>query len=61
MTKPTDKDATIKLLQEKNQLLQKRIDRLLEDNENLVLDLQAIAQKQQDDARRKSWGGNGRY
>jgi hypothetical protein len=61
MTKPTDKDATIKLLQEKNQLLQKRIDRLLEDNENLVLDLQASAQKQQDDARRKSWGGNGRY
>jgi hypothetical protein len=61
MTKPTDKDATIKLLQEKNQLLQKRIDRLLEDNENLVLDLQASAQKQQDEARRKSWGGNGRY
>jgi hypothetical protein len=61
MTKPTDKDATIKRLQEKNQLLQKRIDTLLEDNDRLLLELQARAQSSVDDARRKSWGGNGRY
>jgi hypothetical protein len=61
MTKPADKDATIKRLQEKNQLLQKRIDTLLEDNDRLLLELQARAQSSVDDARRKSWGGNGRY
>jgi hypothetical protein len=61
MTKPTDKDATIKRLQEKNQLLQKRIDKLLEDNDRLMLELQARVQSSVDDARRKSWGGNGRY
>jgi hypothetical protein len=60
MTKPTDKDA-IKRLQEKNQLLQKRIDTLLEDNDRLMLELQARVQSSVDDARRKSWGGNGRY
>jgi hypothetical protein len=61
MTKPTDRDATIKRLQEKNQLLQKRIDKLLEDNDRLLLELQARVQSSVDDARRKSWGGNGRY
>jgi hypothetical protein len=61
MTKPTDKDATIKRLQAKNQLLQKRVDVLLQENENLILDLQARVQSSVDDARRKSWGGNGRY
>jgi hypothetical protein len=61
MTKPTDRDATIKRLQEKNQLLQKRIDKLLEDNDRLMLELQARVQSSVDDARRKSWGGNGRY
>jgi chaperonin cofactor prefoldin len=61
MTKPTDKDATIKRLQDKNQLLQKRIDTLLEDNDRLMLELQARVQSSVDDARRKSWGGNGRY
>jgi hypothetical protein len=61
MTKPTDKDATIKRLQGKNQLLQKRIDTLLEDNDRLMLELQARVQSSVDDARRKSWGGNGRY
>jgi hypothetical protein len=60
MTKPTDKDA-IKRLQEKNQLLQKRIDTLLEDNDRLMLELQARVQSSVDEARRKSWGGNGRY
>jgi hypothetical protein len=61
MTKPTDKDATIKRLQDKNQLLQKRIDTLLEDNDRLMLELQARVQSSVDEARRKSWGGNGRY
>jgi hypothetical protein len=61
MTKPTDKDATIKRLQDKNQLLQKRIDTLLEDNDRLLLELQSRVQSSVDDARRKSWGGNGRY
>jgi hypothetical protein len=61
MTKPFDKDDTIKRLQDKNQLLQKRIDTLLEDNDRLLLELQARAQSSVDDARRKSWGGNGRY
>jgi hypothetical protein len=60
MTKPTDKDA-IKRLQEKNQLLQKRIDKLLDDNDRLMLELQARVQSSVDEARRKSWGGNGRY
>jgi chaperonin cofactor prefoldin len=61
MTKPTDKDATIKRLQDKNQLLQKRIDTLLEDNDRLMLELQARMQSSVEEARRKSWGGNGRY
>jgi hypothetical protein len=61
MTKPTDKDATIKRLQETNDLLKRRVDALLEDNERLMLELQARAQSSVDDARRKSWGGNGRY
>jgi hypothetical protein len=62
MTKPTDdKDATINNLRDLNKLLQKRIDTLLEDNDRLMLELQARVQSSVDDARRKSWGGNGRY
>jgi hypothetical protein len=61
MTKPTDKDATIKRLQEKNDLMQRRVDALLQENESLMLELQARVQSSVDDARRKSWGGNGRY
>jgi hypothetical protein len=61
MTKPTDKDATIKLLQQRNDYLQKQIDVLAEKNELLLLELQARVQSSVDDARRKSWGGNGRY
>jgi hypothetical protein len=61
MTKTIDKDATIERLQEKNQLLQKRIDKLLDDNDRLMLELQARVQSSVDEARRKSWGGNGRY
>jgi hypothetical protein len=61
MTKPTDRDATIKRLQEKNDLMQRRVDALLQENESLMLELQARVQSSVDDARRKSWGGNGRY
>jgi hypothetical protein len=62
MTKPTDdKDATINNLRDLNKLLQKRIDTLLEDNDRLMLELQARVQSSVDEARRKSWGGNGRY
>jgi hypothetical protein len=61
MTKPTDKDATINNLRDLNKLLQKRVDALLEENEGLMLELQARVQSSVDDARRKSWGGNGRY
>jgi hypothetical protein len=61
MTKPTDKDATIKRLQQRNDYLQKQIDVLAEKNELLLLELQARVQSSADDARRKSWGGNGRY
>ena len=61
MTKPTDKDATIKRLERRNEYLQRRLDRLAEDNERLTLELQARMQSSVDEARRKSWGGNGRY
>jgi hypothetical protein len=62
MTKPTDdKDATINNLRDLNKLLQKRVDALLEENEGLMLELQARVQSSVDEARRKSWGGNGRY
>jgi hypothetical protein len=61
MTKPTDKDATIKRLQEKNDLMQRRVDALLQENESLMLELQARVQSSVEEARRKSWGGNGRY
>ena len=61
MTDPTDKDATIKRLQAKNNYLQKQIDALAEKNELLMLELQARMQSAVDEARRKSWGGNGRY
>ena len=61
MTKPTDKDATIKRLQEKNDLMQRRVDALLQENESLMLELQARVSQHTEEARRKSWGGNGRY
>jgi hypothetical protein len=61
MTKPTDKDATINNLRDLNKLLQKRVDALLEENEGLLLELQSRVQSSVDEARRKSWGGNGRY
>ena len=61
MTKPTDKDATIKRLQAQKQLLERRIDKLLEENESLMLELQARVSQHTEEARRKSWGGNGRY
>jgi hypothetical protein len=62
MTKPTDdKDATIKRLQQRNDYLQKQIDVLAEKNEMLLLELQARVQSSVEEARRKSWGGNGRY
>jgi chaperonin cofactor prefoldin len=61
MTDPIDKDALIRRLERRNEFLQRRLDRLAEDNDRLTLALQASAQKVQDEARRKSWGGNGRY
>ncbi len=60
-TSPTDKDAEIKRLKARNEFLQKRLDRLSEENESLMLELQARMQSAVDEARRKSWGGNGRY
>ena len=61
MTDPADKDATIKRLRAQKQLLEKRIDKLLEENESLILELQSRVKSSTDEARRKSWGGNGRY
>jgi hypothetical protein len=51
----------LRRLEEKNDLLQRRVDALLQENESLMLELQARVQSSVDDARRKSWGGNGRY
>jgi len=61
MTSPTDKDAIIKRLERRNEYLQRRLDRLAEDNDRLMLELQARMQSSVEEARRKSWGGNGRY
>lgn len=61
MTNPTDKDAEIRRLRAQKQLLEKRIDKLLEENESLILELQARAQRDVNEARVRSWGGNGRY
>jgi hypothetical protein len=61
MTDPIDKDALIRRLERRNELLQRRLDRLLEDNDRLMLELQTRMQSSVEDARRKSWGGNGRY
>ena len=61
MTHPIDKDAIIKNLQDRNQLLQKRVNTLAEENDRLMLELQSRVKASTDDARRKSWGGNGRY
>ena len=61
MTKPTDKDAIIKRQQQTIDLLKRRIDKLLEENESLMLELQARVSQHTEEARRKSWGGNGRY
>ena len=61
MTDPIDKDALIRRLERRNEFLQRRLDRLAEDNDRLMLELQARMQSSVEDARRKSWGGNGRY
>jgi len=61
MTDTIDKDALIRRLERRNEFLQRRLDRLLEDNERLMLELQTRMQSSVEDARRKSWGGNGRY
>lgn len=61
MTHPTDKDSLIRQLERRNELLQRRVDKLSEENERLVLELQARVKSSTDEARRKSWGGNGRY
>jgi hypothetical protein len=56
-----EREAHLRRLEEKNDLLQRRVDALLQENESLMLELQARVQSSVDDARRKSWGGNGRY
>jgi acetyl-CoA carboxylase carboxyltransferase component len=56
-----EREAKLRSLEERNDLLQKRVDALLEENESLMLELQARVQSSADEARRKSWGGNGRY
>jgi acetyl-CoA carboxylase carboxyltransferase component len=56
-----EREAKLRSLEERNDFLQKRVDALLEDNDRLMLELQARVQSSVDDARRKSWGGNGRY
>ena len=61
MTDPIDKDALIRRLERRNEYLQRRLDRLAEDNDRLMLELQARMQSSVEEARRKSWGGNGRY
>jgi len=61
MTDPIDKDALIRRLERRNEFLQRRLDRLLDDNERMVLELQTRMQSSVEEARRKSWGGNGRY
>jgi chaperonin cofactor prefoldin len=61
MTDPIDKDALIRRLERRNEFLQRRLDRLAEDNDRLMLELQARMQSSVEEARRKSWGGNGRY
>ena len=61
MTTPTDKDAIIKRLEAKNAYLQKRVDAQAEEIESLTLELQARAHAHTEEARRRSWGGNGRY
>ena len=61
MTDPIDKDAIIRRLERRNEFLQRRLDRLAEDNDRLMLELQARMQSSVEEARRKSWGGNGRY
>ena len=61
MTDPIDKDALIRRLERRNEFLQRRLDRLLEDNDRLMLELQVRMQTSVEEARRKSWGGNGRY
>lgn len=61
MTKPIDKDTIIRSLRARNKLLQKRVDCLAEDVERLTIEALTKADKSQAEARRKSWGGNGRY
>jgi hypothetical protein len=56
-----ERDAYVRRLEERNAFLQKRVDALLQENEGLIIDLQKKVQSSVDEARRKSWGGNGRY
>jgi signal transduction protein with GAF and PtsI domain len=56
-----EREDYVRRLEERNALLQKRVDVLLQENEGLIIDLQKKVQSSVDEARRKSWGGNGRY
>jgi hypothetical protein len=56
-----EREAQLRSLQQRNDYLQKRVDAQAEEIENLTMELQARVQSSVDDARRKSWGGNGRY
>jgi cell division septum initiation protein DivIVA len=56
-----EREAHLRRLEEKNDLLQRRVDALLQENESLTIELQARMQSSVEEARRKSWGGNGRY
>jgi hypothetical protein len=61
VSEEAERDAYVRRLEERNAFLQKRVDALLQENEGLIIDLQKKVQSSVDEARRKSWGGNGRY
>jgi hypothetical protein len=61
MTDPIDKDALIRRLERGNEALVRRNKRLAKEIESLQLELLTKVSQHTDDARRKSWGGNGRY
>jgi hypothetical protein len=56
-----EREAQLRSLQQRNDYLQKRVDAQAEEIENLTLELQARVSQNTEEARRKSWGGNGRY
>jgi hypothetical protein len=60
VSEEAERDAYVRRLEERNAFLQKRVDALLQENEGLIIDLQKKVQSSVDEARRKSWGGNGR-